>query len=51
VPGKAAFATGDATHVGWRPEHLHFFDAATGKRRDDVDAQAAGTFGLVHNFA
>ena len=51
VPGKAVFATGDAIHVGWRPEHLHFFDAATGKRRDDVGAQAAGTFGLVQNFA
>ena len=51
VAGKAAFATGDAIHVGWRPEHLHFFDAATGERRDDVDAQAAGTFGLVNNFA
>ena len=52
VPGKAAFATGDAIHVGWRPEHLHFFDAATGRRRDDVHAQAAaGVIGLVHNFA
>jgi sn-glycerol 3-phosphate transport system ATP-binding protein len=51
VPGKAAFAARDAIHVGWRPEHLHFFDAATGKRRDDVDGQAAGTIGLVHNFA
>jgi sn-glycerol 3-phosphate transport system ATP-binding protein len=51
VPGKAALATGDAVHAGWQPEHLHFFDAATGKRRDDVDAQAAGTIGLVHNFA
>jgi len=51
VPGKAGFAAGDAIHVGWPPEHLHFFDAATGKRRDDVDAQAAGMLGLVHNFA
>src|SRR6516164_3391010 len=51
VPGKATLATGDAIHVGWRPEHLHFFDAATGKRRDDVGAEAAGAFGLVHNFA
>jgi len=51
VAGKAAFVAGDAIHVAWRPAHLHFFDAATGKRRDDVDAQAAGTFGLVHNFA
>ena len=51
VPSKVAFAAGEPIHVGWRPEHLHFFDAATGKRRDDVGAEAAGTFGLVHNFA
>jgi sn-glycerol 3-phosphate transport system ATP-binding protein len=36
VPGKAVFAAGAAIRVHWRPEHLHFFDAASGTRRDDV---------------
>jgi sn-glycerol 3-phosphate transport system ATP-binding protein len=51
VPGKAAFAAGDAIHVGWRPEHLHFFDAASGARRDDVRAEAAAAIGLVPSLA
>ncbi len=46
VPGKAAYRAGDAVHAGWRPEHLHFFDAASGVRRDDVDANAATAIGL-----
>jgi sn-glycerol 3-phosphate transport system ATP-binding protein len=43
VPGKATLAPGTTIHVGWRPEHLHFFDAASGARRDDVSASAADT--------
>jgi sn-glycerol 3-phosphate transport system ATP-binding protein len=36
VPGKASLSPGTAVRVAWRPEHAHFFDAASGKRRDDV---------------
>ena len=36
VSGKAAFPTGAAVGVHWHPENLHFFDAASGLRRDDV---------------
>jgi sn-glycerol 3-phosphate transport system ATP-binding protein len=36
VPGKAAFTAGAAIRVHWRPENLHFFDATSGRRRDDV---------------
>jgi len=42
VPGKAVFAPDAAIHVGWRPEAVHFFDAANGRRRDDAAALAAG---------
>ena len=36
VPGKAAYAAGAAVRIHWRPENLHFFDAVSGQRRDDV---------------
>jgi sn-glycerol 3-phosphate transport system ATP-binding protein len=36
VPGKAALGPGASIRVGWRPENMHFFDAASGLRRDDV---------------
>jgi sn-glycerol 3-phosphate transport system ATP-binding protein len=36
VPGKAAFPAGATVRVHWRPENLHFFDPASGRRRDDV---------------
>jgi len=36
VPGKAAFPAGAAVRLHWRPENLHLFDAASGKRRDDA---------------
>jgi sn-glycerol 3-phosphate transport system ATP-binding protein len=36
VPGKTSFGPGAAVRVGWRLEQAHFFDAASGKRRDDV---------------
>jgi sn-glycerol 3-phosphate transport system ATP-binding protein len=36
VPGKATLGTGAAIHVGWRPEKAHYFDAASGRRRNDV---------------
>ena len=40
LPGKSTLAPGAAVGLLWRPEHQHFFDAATGARRD-----IAGTFG------
>jgi sn-glycerol 3-phosphate transport system ATP-binding protein len=42
VPGKAALAAGSAIHLSWRPEHVHYFDAASGARRDDVRMPADG---------
>jgi sn-glycerol 3-phosphate transport system ATP-binding protein len=36
VPGKAAYPVGAAIRVHWRPENIHLFDAATGRRRDDM---------------
>ena len=51
VPGKAALAAGSAIHLSWRPEHVHYFDAASGARRDDVRMPADGKTGLVQSFA
>jgi sn-glycerol 3-phosphate transport system ATP-binding protein len=39
VPGKAALTLGSTIHLGWRSETMHFFDAASGRRRDDVAAE------------
>jgi len=36
VPGKPMLALGAAVGVGWRREKVHFFDAASARRRDDV---------------
>jgi sn-glycerol 3-phosphate transport system ATP-binding protein len=36
VPGRASLAPGAAVRAGWRAQHAHFFDAASGRRRDDV---------------
>jgi len=41
MPGKAAFKAGDTVYVHWRPESVHFFDAASGARRDDIRASSA----------
>jgi sn-glycerol 3-phosphate transport system ATP-binding protein len=38
LPGKAALKPGETVHLAWRSDTLHFFDAASGKRRDDVAA-------------
>jgi len=40
VPGKATLAPGIVIHLRWRPENLHFFDAASGVRRDDIHASS-----------
>ena len=40
VPGKAALKPGEAVHLAWRSVTMHFFDAASGRRRDDVAADA-----------
>ncbi len=41
ISGKATSAPDAAVRLAWRPENLHFFDAASGHRRDDVAAFAA----------
>jgi sn-glycerol 3-phosphate transport system ATP-binding protein len=41
VSGKAALTPGENVHLALRPDTMHFFDAATGKRRDDVAVNAA----------
>ena len=48
---RAALAAGSAIHLSWRPEHVHYFDAASGARRDDVRMPADGKIGLVQSFA
>jgi sn-glycerol 3-phosphate transport system ATP-binding protein len=40
APGKAALAPGAAVGLGWSPEDVHFFDAESGYRRDDLRAAA-----------
>ena len=40
VPGKATFTVGAAIRVHWSAENLHFFDAASGLRRDDAAGYA-----------
>ncbi len=39
VPGKTALTLGSTIHLGWRSDTIHFFDAASGRRRDDVAAE------------
>ena len=51
VPGKAVFAAGAAIHVSWRPEHVHVFDAASGRRRDDVRTPAVDKINFAQSFA
>jgi sn-glycerol 3-phosphate transport system ATP-binding protein len=52
VPGKAVLVPGTTIHAGWQPEHLHFFDAATGARRDHVAAAGVNdSANLAQNFA
>jgi hypothetical protein len=40
MPGKVALKPGEALHLAWRSDNMHFFDAASGRRRDDVTADA-----------
>ncbi len=47
VPGKAAFPTGAAVGVHWHPENQHFFDAASGLRRDDAADFVAGNASIA----
>jgi sn-glycerol 3-phosphate transport system ATP-binding protein len=51
VPGKAALAAGAAIHVGWRREHVHYFDAASGRRYDDVRTSPADKIGFAQSLA
>jgi sn-glycerol 3-phosphate transport system ATP-binding protein len=39
VPGKSALTLGSSIHLGWCSDTMHFFDAASGRRRDDVAAE------------
>jgi sn-glycerol 3-phosphate transport system ATP-binding protein len=36
VPGNAALTSGETVHLTWQPDTMHFFDAVSGRRRDDV---------------
>jgi sn-glycerol 3-phosphate transport system ATP-binding protein len=47
LPGKAALPIGAEVGVHWRPEHLHFFDAATGLRLDDVAGSVAAKTSFI----
>ncbi len=45
APGRVALPVGAAVTLGWSPGALHLFDAASGRRRDDLLA------GLVTNMS
>jgi sn-glycerol 3-phosphate transport system ATP-binding protein len=48
VAGKTALTPGETIHLVLPPEKLHFFDAANGRRRDEVSTIAtAGTVPFV----
>ncbi len=40
VPGRLEIAAGEAVSLDWDEDAQHFFDAATGRRRDDIRIQA-----------
>jgi len=40
VPGKARLKADETVHLAWRSDTIHFFDAASGRRRDDVAENA-----------
>ena len=42
-PGSAPLAPGAAVRVAWAPEAMHVFEAASGRRRDDLLAEARRT--------
>jgi sn-glycerol 3-phosphate transport system ATP-binding protein len=49
VAGKAALTPGENIHLALPPDKLHFFDAANGRRRDEVSAIATpDTNNFVH---
>jgi sn-glycerol 3-phosphate transport system ATP-binding protein len=37
LPGQHDLAAGSRVRLGWAPEHTHWFDGETNRRRDDVD--------------
>jgi sn-glycerol 3-phosphate transport system ATP-binding protein len=41
VAGKAALVPGATIHLGWRAQAVHFFDAASRLRRDDLPLRRA----------
>jgi len=41
LPGQHDLAAGARVRLGWSPEHTHWFDAETNRRREDVDAAVA----------
>jgi sn-glycerol 3-phosphate transport system ATP-binding protein len=45
-PGRIELGPGAPIRIGWHAGDLHFFDAATGRRRDDVPS--IGTIGAQH---
>jgi sn-glycerol 3-phosphate transport system ATP-binding protein len=52
VPGKATFAPGTTIYAGWRPDNLHFFDAATGMRCEgSATPDVSGAADVVSNFS
>jgi len=52
VPGKATFAPGTTIYAGWRPQNLHFFDAATGMRcEDSATPDMSSATEVVRNFS
>jgi len=43
VPGRVSLTPGAPAHLAWPKNACHVFDAQTGKRRDDIPTDGAGT--------
>jgi len=41
LPGQHDLVAGTRVRLGWSPEHTHWFDAGTNRRRDDIAAAVA----------
>jgi sn-glycerol 3-phosphate transport system ATP-binding protein len=47
LPGRAPVAPGAEVRLGWSADAVHVFDAASGRRRDDVRREALGRAGAA----
>jgi sn-glycerol 3-phosphate transport system ATP-binding protein len=50
APGRVALAPGAPVHLAWSAAHVHLFDAATGRRRDDKLASVIDGSDAAHQI-